>query len=330
MLKLDLLPAHYTIARRNRKVIFMSIPLIVGVAFLWLLVTMQLSHTIARTQAELEETKAEADKVRKLQEETEKKKAELQPIQDKVDFIMAADKSGRPYWERFHEINKFIYERAIMTRFAITPPSSVSFEVELETTEDAGRFILNLIQCPAITGISISGQPAQGGVIEGVSGAASAAAGPGGPGAPGMPGPGAPGMPPEAMGGMPGPGGPGMPGPGGPPAGGAPAGRGAQGPIRLTVTATLTQPITVPQPPGAAPAGGAMMGGPGGPGAPMGEPGMMGGGPGGPPGAGPPPGEAGGPPGAGPPAGPKGGGGGPEEGGGGPKLRRGGEGGGEE
>lgn len=284
MLKLDLLPAHYAVARRNRKTIFLSIPLLVGVMLLWLLVMVKMDSTIAATKQELEETTAAANAVRDLQSATEARKAELKPIQDKVDFVMAADKCGQQYWDRFYEINKYIFDRALVTRFSLTPPSAVAFDVEVETTEDAGRFILNLIRCPTITSISISGQPVSGGNIAGVSGTTAVpTAGGAAPGGPGMPGgemgPGMPGGPPGAPGGM--PGGP----PGGAP-GGAPSVGGAAGPIRFSVTAQLVQPLTVPTPPAA---GGAAAAGPAGPG-----------GPGGPPGAGPPGAGPGGPPGEGP------------------------------
>lgn len=302
MLKLDLLPAHYTVARRNRKVIFLSIPLLVGTALLWLLVMVQMNSTITKTQAQLDETKAAADKVRALQSATESRKAELKPIQDKVDFVLAADKCGQQYWDAFYEVNKYIFNRALVTRFSLTPPDAVAFDVEVESTEDAGRFILNLIRCPAITAISISGQPVGGGTIAGISGASpAAAAGAGAPG--GEMGPGMPGAPPGG-------------GPGAAP-GGAPApAAGAAGPIRFSVTAKLVKPLSVPQPPSgaaAAPAGGA--GGPGGPGGPPGAAG------------GPPPG-GGGQPGAGPPGGEDKGG--DEDGGGGGKGGDAGGGGGDE
>lgn len=284
MLKIDLLPAHYAIARRNRKVIFTSIPLLVGVAALWLLVLLNINHTIGKQKAALEEATAAANIVLDIQSKTSAKQAELQPIKDKVDFVQAADKSGGQYWDRFHEINKYIYDKAVVSNFSITPPSSVSFAVQLQTTEDAGRFILNLIRCPYITGISISGTPTQGGAIEGAKG--TTATGAGGAGAPGMPGmPGMPGGPAET--GMPGmaPGMPGMPpGMGGQPGAAAVAGK-AQGPIIFTISATLVQPISIPAPPnaaaasaqgmpaGAGPAGPAMPGaGPMG-GAPPAEPG---------------------------------------------------------
>lgn len=284
MLKLDLLPAHYTVARRNRKVIFLSIPLLVGVVLAWLLVMVQMNSTIARTQKELDETTVLAEAVRKIKGETEKQKAELKPIQDKVDFVLAADKSGSQYWERFFEINKFIYGRAVVTRFSITPPDTVAFDVEVETTEDAGRFILNLIQSPDITGISISGQPVAGGTIGGAAGAAPAAA-PGGEMPPGGPGAGPPGAPGEAM-------------PGGAPGGAAPAAAGGEGPITFSVKARLVKPIVIPSPPGG---GDAAAGGPGG-GPPDGGPGAP---PGGPPGEG-----TGGPPPEPPAGGEEGGGGG--------------------
>lgn len=275
MLKVDLLPAHYAIARRNRKTIFLSIPLLVGVAVLWLLVMVKMNNDITKTTAELEQATRDADVVRKLQDETTAKQAELTPIQDKVKFVQAADVSGLPFFDRFDKINQYIYDKSVVRNFSITPPGAVSFSVELANTEDAGRFILNLIRCPFITGISISGSPGVGGTIQGEGGAAAPAAAAGGPGGPGMA-PGGPGMPPEAGAG---------PAPGAP-AGGAPAAGAVAGPIQLSVTATLVESITIPTPPSGAAAGAAGpegAAGPGGPGGPPGGPGGPPSGPGGPP-----------------------------------------------
>lgn len=272
MLKLDLLPAHYAIARRNRKVLFMSIPLLVLVVLGWLGYLAHINSTINGTQAELDETKTKADAVRKLQGETKARQDELAPIQAKISFVQQADQSGGQFWDRFHQLNRYIYDRAVVSSFSITPPASVSFTAEVETTEDAARFILNMVRCPYITSFSFSAPTTmEGGAIEGIPGAAAAGAAGGAPG-------GAAGGPPA--------------GPGGPEAGGAPggatptAGAGA-GPIRFTVSCTLKQPISIPSPPAAG--GGAAPGGPGGaPGGP--------GGPGGPPAdaGGPPPGDGGG------------------------------------
>ena len=283
MLKIDLLPAHYAVARRNKKTIFLSIPLLVGVALLWLLVMVQTNKNITTATADLDKATTDAKAVLKVQDDTKARQAELDPIQAKVKFVQDADVSGLPFWDRFHKINQYVYDRALVRNFTITPPGSVSFSAELTSTEDAGRFILNLIRCPYITGISISGSPGVSGAIEGAGGAsAPAAASPGGAGGPGMPGmAGGPGMP-----GGP-PGGPGMPGgaPGGP-GGAAPAAAGAaQGPIVLSVTATLVEPIAIPAPPSPAPpAGAGGMEGPGGPGGPGGPAGPAG--PGGPSGPG--------------------------------------------
>lgn len=268
MLKVDLLPAHYAIARRNRKTIFLSIPLLVGVAVLWLLVMVKMNNDITKTTAELEETTRQADGVRKLQDETKAKQAELTPIQDKVKFVQAADVSGLPFFDRFDKINQYIYDKSVVRNFSITPPGAVTFSVELANTEDAGRFILNLIRCPFITGISISGSPGVGGTIAGEGGAAAPAAAGGPAGEPGMPG-----MSPDAGGPAP-----------GAPAGGAPAAGTVAGPIQLSVTATLVEPITIPTPPSGAPAAGPEgAGGPGGPGGPPSGPGGPPSGPGGPP-----------------------------------------------
>lgn len=289
MLKLDLLPAHYAIARLNRKVIIMAIPVLVGVALLWLLLLLNMNGTINRTKSGLESTKVQADKVRDTQGKTAKREGELKPIADRINFVQAADQSGGQFWDRFHEVNKYIHERALISSLSISG-STVTFTAGLENTEDAARFILNMVRCPYITSFSISGLTVAGGAVmssAGVSptGGAAPAGAPGMPGAeagapPGM-GPGGPGMPPPGMG----PGGPGGPGMGpGAPGGAAPGGAAAAGPITFNVTCTLKQAIVVPTPPAAG--GGAAAAGPGGagPGGPPGAPGM--GGPGGPPGGG--------------------------------------------
>lgn len=278
MLKLDLLPAHYAIARRNRKVLFMSIPLLVIVVLGWLGYLAHINSTINATQQKLDETKTQADAVRKLQADTKARQAELDPIQGKITFVQQADLSGSQFWDRFHQLNNYIYDRAVVSSFSITPPSSVSFTAEVETTEDAARFILNMVRCPYITSFSFSAPTTmEGGAIEGAEGMAAAGAGAGA--APGAE-PGASPAGPEA--GPPPPGGPGA-GPGA--AGAAPAGgQAAGGPIRFTVTCTLKQPIAIPTPPAAGGGGGPGAGGPaGGPGGPGGPPG---GAPSGPPGGG--------------------------------------------
>ncbi|MCK4324097.1 MAG: hypothetical protein KAW89_06165, partial [Armatimonadetes bacterium] len=182
--------------------------------------------------------------------------------------------------DRFHSINKYIWAEPQMPRmssFSITGGSSVQFTVRVQGTAGVGRFLLNLLRCPDLTGISYSGVP--GGRSIAASGAGAVTTG----GAPGMPGPGRlgpPGMPggvarPGGMGpvGMPGamPGPPGLPGAvATPQAAGVEPGSPNE-PITLQISATLTKPITTPIPPGGGMAAGGM-----GMGGPMMGPGMMG------------------------------------------------------
>jgi len=152
LLKVDLLPAHYAVARRNRSVIVLTIPILVAVALVWLLALANTKSAIDKTQAELDQVTQVANQVRQLQGEKQAKEADLKPIQDEITFVASADRSGGVYWDRFHQINKYIYDRAVMTNFSITPPAAVSFTVRLNSLGDAGRFLLNLIRCPHITG----------------------------------------------------------------------------------------------------------------------------------------------------------------------------------
>ena len=306
MLKIDLLPRQFGIARTNKKWLGIFAVLLAGVAvgfFLWLT---NINTTMGHVQAELDEVTPIADEVRDLRSDIQSKESDLQPIKDKLQFIAQADRTGSVFWDRFHEINKYIWGQAQVLNFSITPgggvggfrggyggygggyaPSttSVQFTVILRGTQGAGRFLLNLLRCPALTNITMSGLPA------GKAVAVEEAVGFGMPGMglPGMPGmrppgvrgmgpPGMPGMGPPGIPGRP----PGMPGlgmaPGRSPVGLARGGWGVEvaepgspeEEIILQVTASLTEPITIPQP--AAPAmAGAGFGMPG-----MGPPGMPG------------------------------------------------------
>ncbi len=157
MLRIDLLPRSIAQGRRNVKLAFIGIAGIVAaliLVFLWL---GQVNADIAQTEQELANVKEKADAVRELKTEAQNKQAELDPIQAKIDFVTEAGDSGEQFFERFEAINEYIYERAQMTEFSITPPTNVSFTVEVQGTSEAGRFVLNLIRCPHLESIEISG-----------------------------------------------------------------------------------------------------------------------------------------------------------------------------
>ena len=293
MLKIDLLPRHFAVARTNRFVMVLLIIALAAVMGGWVYALTSVKGQIGSTKADLDEVEPKAKEVERIEGETNAKQAELNPIAQKVDFVADADESGAQYWDRYHDINEYVADFAQVTRFSITNPGSVNFTAIVGDTTEAARFVLNLIQCPALSGVSISGLPA-GVSIEGAGGTMGGGFSPmGGPMGmePGMemgaPPPGAePGMMME-------PGMMGAPGMGG---GGQVS---ATGEITLSITATLTESVGEPMPPGAG-GGAAGMGagmGPGmgpemmGPGmAPGMEPGM---GPGMEPGGGaPPPAEA--------------------------------------
>ncbi len=273
MLKIDLLPRHFAVARTNKIMIALLIMVLIVVMLGWAGAVMMVKRQIGTTNAELDNIEPTAAKVEELEAETAQKQSELAPIEGKVDFVAEADESGVQYWDRFHDINEYIYDRAQVTRFSITNPSSVNFTAIVGDTTECARFVLNLIQCPALSDISISGLPA-GVSIEGAGGATGGFS----PMAGGMmEEPGMMGAPPMDEGMM--MGGPGMGGfaPGG--GGGAVT---ATGEIVLDITAQLTESVSEPMPPGmgggAAGMGGGMGGGmmpPGGDMMMMEGPGMM-------------------------------------------------------
>lgn len=380
MLRIDLLPPGVRRARTNKKLLALIVLLLVPVALGVLFYATTLQSKLTGLQADYTKVKEEADKVRATEAETGGIRGRLQPIADKISFIRQADECGYPYWERFFEIAEYIYGGAELRFFGImahaagglvgggdpealyqqTGPSGGSpdcaFGVTVKNANECARFMLNIIRCPEVSNLRISGTipsgraiaakwpqilqqwnlPSLGGIptmnVEGLS--FSGGGGGGGAAGGGMPGMEGGAMPAGDMGAMPGgpgggmPGGPGgdmgMGGRGGMGGGGGAASSVVQprldGSIDLLITCQLNKPIMVPSPPGlggAAAAGGMGAGGMMGPGGGMGS--MPGGDMGGMPGGagGPPGGGAGGPPGGEAAAGPPGGGGGGDEGGGG-------------
>jgi hypothetical protein len=316
VLRIDLLPKTIAQARTNRLLLVASLVALALCALYWLHTSSAIQAQIAATEKRIEEVKPVAAEVDKLTAELNKKQADLKPIADKVDFVAEADKCGEIYWDQYHKIKRYIYGRAQMLNFSITPPNGVSFTVVLHGTTEYARFLLNLLRCPYMTltgfqALSAGRQipsaeepeagewPTARGKIA-APGAAGATQRPTTPG--GVPGMGPAMQPPMGMGGtvvpamaapepMPG-GAMMMPSPQGPGAGGAAGGATSapeQQEITLQVSGTLLTTITVPTPRGGAPAG--MPGGEMGMGMPpgMAGPGMPG--PGmGPAGPGPAPG----------------------------------------
>ena len=378
-IKIDLLPKSVKYARVN-KVLLIAVVAALAVGLLALgSMDAKLRGDIADAEKRLETVTAEAQAVQSLETQVATNRSRLKPIADKVQFIEAADECGYVYWERFYSVIEYIYGGAELHFFAILgqpfQPSNVTdfspealfhlapagstdcaFAVTVKNPNEFARFMLNLMRCPEISDIQVTGSVPSGRVIAaqwpvmlqqwnlpqfqmptfnfplaGVTG--GGAGGGGGMGGAGM-----------DMGGGPGMGGPGMGGGmemgGGPGMGGGGAGAGAgvaqqprlDAPIEVLITCRLAKSVGIPMPPqgaaagGAAPAGG--MGGPGMGGPGMGGPGMGGAGMGGPgmggPGMGGPemgggmpgPGGPGGGGGA-PPGAPAGGGGGDDSGGGG-------------
>ena len=264
MLKIDLLPRQFAIARANKKVLVIVAVVLVGALVACFMYLGKLTMERGSVQAELEEMTPKAEIVRQLKLKTQSKQSDLQPFKDKLQFIAQADRSGSAFWDRFHEINGYIWERAQITDFSITPPGSVQFTAILHGTEEVGRFLLNLLRCDALTNINISPPPA-GKSVEGAEGT-SAAMGMRVPGPPGRPGATRPGMSRPDIGRLREPMGPrGMPGlpgstmmttefaePGSP-----------EEEIIVQVTANLKEPINIPEPPGMAVTGAPGMGMPG-------------------------------------------------------------------
>jgi len=301
VLKIDLLPRHFAVARKNKALLALFAVLLMVAAAAWLFQAKSLAAQIDKVKADTEALQPTLQLVDKLTQDTQAKQAELAPIKAKVDFANEANKSGRGFWKAFHAINDYIWENVQVSNFSITPPGSVAFTATVRGTVGAGRFLMNLLRCPAITSIRMNGLPAGQGIAG--AGGEGVPAGAGMPGAPGPfmgpavpfsgsaatdlrppedmqatpyppmglggPYPGSPGVGPSTPGVT-----PGVPGP--TTAGQAPPGS-PEEQLVFNVTAQLTPDyvITIPQPPG-----GATVGGVGAPGAtPAPAPGPGGSGP---------------------------------------------------
>lgn len=295
MLRIDLLPNRVRHAITNKRLlaVLVLLLLVAGVGFASLL--LKVERELSVVQEDLEDATRRADEVREIESEAQAISGRLKPIADKVDFIAQADESGYPYWDRFYEIAEYIYGGAelrffgIMARaagglvgdgtpgalYSVAGPAGtdVAFGVTVKNTNEAARFILNLIRCPELSDIGISYSIPPGRVIvahwpeilnewglpafdlptDTIPGLPLGAGAGVGAGVGAMPGADmGPGMPGEGMG-------PGMPGADMGALAGAPGVQGMtglalqprmDGPVELLITAQLNRPIMFPQPPG--------------------------------------------------------------------------------
>ncbi len=260
MLKINLLPRSEIVGPINKKLLVVVVVALGAWIAFWMFAAAGVQKQIQEVEKRIEEVRPTAQKVDSLTAELNSKQAELAPIAAKVKFVEEADRSGEPWWDRFHKIKKYIPAYARVTSFVLTN-NSVEFNVTVKGTTQFARFVINLLRCPHITGVTLgglgpgrglpSGEPPEPGewpTGRGQPLTASMAALTGGGGVQ------------TAPTGMPGGGPAGMPGPMGPPGMGAPGG-------------TMGPPPMGPPGPASGPPG---MGGMGPMGSPGGMPGMPG------------------------------------------------------
>ena len=226
MLRIDLLPPGIRTRRLHKLLIILVAAILLAEGGVLFAMYTGIRNTRAETEEELARVDQVASQVERLESEIAAKRGELQPIADRIEFVADADASGEQYWDRFHAINAYIYERAQVTRFSITNPDNVNFEVIVGDTTEAARFLLNFMMCPAITNLSVSGLPA-GVSIAGITGTAARGFTPMGPEEDMMDDPGM-----DEMG----------PGPG------VAAVAAPDGAITLSINASLTEPVGEPTP----------------------------------------------------------------------------------
>jgi hypothetical protein len=177
VLKIDLLPARVLRARSNRVTLVLLalvlVCVVAGLAFVYL----GAKQKVGKANEELAKVTTLAQEVDKITAETSTIAGRLKPIADKIAFIAQADECGYPYWDRFYEVNEYIYGQAQVLAFAIaadkapagpvgdgTPEAlynlsgpggstDCGFLVYMKDGRDLARFILNMIRCPVLSDI---------------------------------------------------------------------------------------------------------------------------------------------------------------------------------
>ena len=129
MLKIDLLPRHFAIARKNKALLAMFVVLLAATGLAWFWQGMQIAGQINAVAANEAALQSDLSQVDSYTSKTSAKQADLKPIKDKVDFADTADKSGRGYWKAYHAINEYIWEGAQVTDFSISCAGKVDFTV---------------------------------------------------------------------------------------------------------------------------------------------------------------------------------------------------------
>ena len=157
MLKIDLLPKRFAVARRNLRLVVLVAVLLVASGAIWLFRATAINAEKMEYQRKTAELQPTLHEIATLTAETQAKQGELAPIKAKVDFAKAADNTGPAFWRAFHAVNQYVWSEGQVSSFAITPPGSVSFTVQVRGTMGAARFLLNLLRCPALTNINMNG-----------------------------------------------------------------------------------------------------------------------------------------------------------------------------
>ena len=110
MLKIDLLPKHFAIARKNKQLLALFVIALVVVAGAWYYQATQLSAATEKVKADEAVYAGDAKLVDQYTQETSAKQADLAPIKARLDFVDAANALGPKYWKAFHAVNDYIFD----------------------------------------------------------------------------------------------------------------------------------------------------------------------------------------------------------------------------
>lgn len=233
MLKINLLPEHFALARKTKQLLALFAVLLVIVAVVWVGYSLKLSAARVAEQARIDEFRPKAAAVDTLESETGAIKRQVPTFARRVVVVRQLEKLPERYIEEFDKVKRYIFANVRVLSWSIDG-GEIRIDAEADTAMDVGRFYLNINRCPYITNIGFSAWSGGGGRGGGFGGGGDdddededdEDSGPsfGGPGGSG-----------GGMGG---------------------AGAIAGGKIPIQVSATLVNPIRMPTPgAGAAPAG---------------------------------------------------------------------------
>lgn len=159
-LKIDLLPGHFAQRRTIKRMLVISVFLLVGTVVLWGLFFGNVKRQVMAADRDLQDLTEKASEVDKIKSARTKIEGQTKAVQPKIDFIESTRDTAGQYWDRFHKINEWIPEYVQVTRFQLSGApgtdevtiNQVSLSVVTGDEAQTARFLHQFRQCPHISG----------------------------------------------------------------------------------------------------------------------------------------------------------------------------------